>query len=50
MDLQYMSDFRLEGRWGVTLGVTGQYDLTDWFGVRAVPWHVLDVLRQILAV
>ena len=35
MDLQYMSDFRLEGRWGVTLGVTGQYDLTDWFGVRA---------------
>lgn len=35
MDLQYMNDFRLEGRWGVTLGVTGQYDLTDWFGVRA---------------
>ncbi len=35
MDLQYMSDFRMEGRWGATLGVTGQYDLTDWFGVRA---------------
>ena len=35
MDLQYMNDFRLDGRWGATLGVTGQYDLTDWFGVRA---------------
>ena len=35
MDLQYMNDFRLEGRWGATLGVTGQYDLTDWLGVRA---------------
>ena len=35
MDLQYMNDFRMEGRWGLTLGVTGQYDLTDWFGVRA---------------
>lgn len=35
MDLQYMSDFRLEGRWGVTLGMTGQYNVTDWFGVRA---------------
>ena len=35
MDLQYMNDFSLEGRWGATLGVTGQYDVTDWLGVRA---------------
>lgn len=35
MDLQYMSDFRLDGRWGATLGVTGQYNFTDWLGVRA---------------
>ncbi|MBQ8158102.1 MAG: PorT family protein [Prevotella sp.] len=35
MDLQYMNDFRMEGRWGATVGVTGQYDFTDWLGVRA---------------
>jgi opacity protein-like surface antigen len=35
MNLQYMNDFLLEGRWGATLGVTGQYDFTDWLGVRA---------------
>ena len=35
MDLQYMNDFRMQGRWGATVGVTGQYDFTDWLGVRA---------------
>lgn len=35
MDMQYMSDFRTEGRWGATVGVSGQYNFTDWFGVRA---------------
>ena len=35
MDLQYMDDFRMQGRWGATVGVTGQYDFTNWLGVRA---------------
>ena len=35
MDMQYMNDFRTEGRWGATLGVSGQYNFTDWLGVRA---------------
>lgn len=34
MDMQYMSDFRTEGRWGGTVGVSGQYNFTDWLGVR----------------
>ena len=35
MDLQYMNGFKLEGRWGTTIGVTGQYNFADWLGVRA---------------
>ena len=35
MDRQYLDDYRIDGRWGVTFGITGQYDVTDWFGVRA---------------
>ena len=35
MDKQYESDWQTKGRWGVTVGITGQYDVTDWLGVRA---------------
>ena len=35
MDLQYMTDYKLDGRWGATLGITGQYDINSWLGVRA---------------
>ena len=35
MDQQYMTDYKVDGRWGVTLGITGQYNVTDWLGVRA---------------
>ena len=35
MDLQYMNDYQLAGRWGLTMGVSGQYDINDWLGVRA---------------
>lgn len=35
MDMQYMNDFRTKGRWGATIGVSGQYNFTDWFGLRA---------------
>lgn len=35
IDKQYMTDVLFDGRWGVTCGVTGQYNFTDWFGVRA---------------
>ena len=35
MDKQYESDWQTQGRWGMTVGLTGQYDVTDWLGVRA---------------
>lgn len=35
MDQQYMTDFKVDGRWGTTLGVMGQYDVNEWLGVRA---------------
>lgn len=35
MDLQYMADFNMQGRWGATLGITGQYNFSNWLGVRA---------------
>ena len=35
MDRQYMSDYHINDRWGLTMGVTGQYDFTEWLGVRA---------------
>lgn len=35
MDRQYMDDFRIDGRWGATAGVSCQYDFTDWLAVRA---------------
>lgn len=35
MDKQYQSDWNLEKRWGATMGITGQYDVYDWLGVRA---------------
>ena len=35
MDKQYMTDWQMQGRWGFTMGVTGQYDVNDWLGIRA---------------
>ena len=35
MDRQYQSDYNLNDRWGLTLGITGQYDFNSWLGVRA---------------
>ena len=35
MDQQYMTDYKVDGRWGITMGVTGQYNVNDWLGVRA---------------
>lgn len=34
IDKQYMTDLQYKDRWGVTFGLTGQYDFTDWLGVR----------------
>ena len=28
------TDYQYKDRWGVTMGVMGQYDITDWVGVR----------------
>ena len=35
MDKQYLDDYRIDGRWGVTLGVSGQYDINSWLAVYA---------------
>ena len=34
MDKQYLTDYQIDGRWGVTLGVTGQYNFNSWLAVR----------------
>ena len=35
MDKQYLTDYQIDGRWGATVGVSGQYDFNSWLGVRA---------------
>ena len=35
IDKHYMSDWRYKDAWGGTLGLMGQYDFCEWFGVRA---------------
>jgi opacity protein-like surface antigen len=48
----YMTDYQWKDRWGVTLGVMGQYDVNDWLGVRAeLDWTQKNyrLTRQILS-
>ena len=33
-DIHYMTDYRILGAAGLNFGLTGQYDVTDWFGLR----------------
>lgn len=35
MNKEYLTDYTINGRWGVTLGISGQYNFYNWFGVRA---------------
>jgi opacity protein-like surface antigen len=35
IDKHYQTDYVFKDRWGVTLGLMGQYDVSDWLGVRA---------------
>ena len=35
MDKQYMTDYQIDGRWGFTAGISGQYDINSWLAVRA---------------
>ena len=54
IDNHYMSDWHYKGAWGKlptgsyyvylsTLGIMGQYDITDWLGVRAdLNWAMKD--------
>ena len=49
----YMTDYQWKDRWGVTLGVMGQYDVNDWLGVRAeLDWTQKNyrLTRQIFSV
>lgn len=34
IDTQYAYDMKYTGRGGMTFALTGQYDLTDWIGIR----------------
>lgn len=48
----YMTDYQWKDRWGVSLGVMGQYDVNDWLGVRAeLDWTQKNyrLTRQILS-
>lgn len=48
----HMTDYQWKDRWGVTLGVMGQYDVNDWLGVRAeLDWTQKNyrLTRQILS-
>ena len=47
MDKQYQSDWQIDGRWGFTMGITGQYNFLDWLGVRAdLNWTQKNYRRQ----
>ena len=35
IDRNYQADVQFHDRWGGTVGVMGQYDVTEWLGVRA---------------
>ena len=35
IDKHYMDDFDYEGKWGLTIGASGQYNFNDWLAVRA---------------
>jgi opacity protein-like surface antigen len=35
IDKHYQSDYKFDDRWGLTVGVMGQYDVYDWLGIRA---------------
>ena len=35
IDKQFQTDYKFSDRWGVTMGVMGQYDVNDWLGIRA---------------
>lgn len=35
IDKHYQVDYQYKDRWGVTLGVMGQYDINNWLGIRA---------------
>lgn len=35
LDRQYQYDWRYKHRWGMDIGAVGQYDVKDWFGIRA---------------
>lgn len=42
IDKQYMTDYRYDGAWGATMGVTSQYNFTEWMGVKAA----LDITQR----
>ena len=47
MDKQYQTDWQTNGRWGFTIGVTGQYNFMDWLGIRAdLNWTQKNYRRQ----
>ncbi len=47
IDTHYQTDVKYKDRWGMTIGVVGQYDVTDWLGVRAeLNWTQKNYTRK----
>ncbi len=47
LNTQYQNDVKYKGRWGLNMGVMGQYDIFDWLGVRAeLDWTQKSYRRE----
>ncbi len=47
IDTHYQTDVKYKDRWGMTAGVVGQYDVTEWLGVRAeLNWMQKNYTRK----
>ncbi len=47
LSTNYQNDVKYNDRWGVTMGLMGQYDVFDWLGVRAeLDWTQKNYHRE----
>ena len=48
-DVHYMTDYRIRGAYGVTVGISGQYAVSDWLSFRVDTKKALDSLQSLFA-
>ena len=46
-DVHYMTDYRIRGAYGVTVGISGQYAVSDWLSFRVDTKKALDSLQSL---